>query len=366
VATPAELEAAGLYDPGAPDAEDRLAALQLVLDLGGTLDDLTSTSDLGFLAGRLVNGLRPTLTRRQLAEQAGVSLELIDRIYLAVGLPDPGPDVPSAADADVTVLETFAAGIAIFGTEASFQLARVIGASTARMADAIVSSFVATVGAERGAEDPTGLAVVRANLELSELFPSLMSVVELLLRRHLVNLARPQSDATSAGYESRDLVVGFVDLVGSTELAARLSTAELGAALSRFEGTASDLVVRHGGRVIKLIGDEILFTAPDGPTGVRLAVALVDAFAADPVVPHVRAGLAGGPVLIRDGDCFGPVVNLAARIVGTATSDEVLVDTSLGEPLAADGWAVEPLPPRALKGFAEPVPLLRVAGPSRT
>jgi adenylate cyclase len=364
VATAAELQAAGLYDPGAPDADDRLAALQVLLDLGASIEELVATPDFGFLAGRLVNGLRPTTTRRQLAERTGMSLDLIDRIYLAVGLPDPGPDVLSATEADVTVLETFAAGSAIFGAEPAFQLARVIGNSTARMADAIVSSFVATVGGPLGAEDPTGLAVVQANLELSALQPSLLSVVELLLRRHLVNLARPQSEATAAGYESRDLVVGFVDLVGSTELAVRLSTAELGAALSRFEGTASDLVVRHGGRVVKLIGDEILFSTPDGPTGVRLAVALVDALAADPVVPHVRAGLAGGPVLTRDGDCFGPVVNLAARIVGAAASDEVLVDTVVGTAAAADGWTVEPLGARELKGFANPVPLLRIAGPS--
>lgn len=365
MATPAELEAAGLYDPATPGAGDRLAALQLLLDLGATVEEIAATPDPAFLASKLVNGLRPTLTRRQLAERAGLPLEEVDRVYLAAGLPDPGPDELSAAEPDVTVLETFLAASAIFGDETTLQLARVIGASTARMADAILSAFAATVGPERAASDPTGLALVRANVELSGLFPSLLSVVELLLRRHLVGLARPGSGASAAGYERRHLVVGFVDLVGSTELAARLSTAELGAALSRFEGTASDLVVRSGGRVVKLIGDEILFTAPDGPTAVRLATSLVAAFAADPVVPHVRAGLAGGLVLTRDGDCFGSVVNLAARIVGVAATDEVLVDPAVGADVANDGWEVEPLPPRPLKGFAEPVPLLRIAGPTR-
>lgn len=365
MATPAELEAAGLYDPEAPGAEDRLAALDLLLELGATIEDIAATPDIAYLASRLVNGLRPTLTRRQLAERAGMPLEQVDRIYLAGGLPDPGPDELSAAEADVIVLETFAAGSAIFGVEPTMQLARVIGASTARMADAILSCFAATVGPE-GAADPTGLALVRANVELAAVFPTFVAAVEVILRRHLVGLARPGTAASAAGYERRELVVGFVDLVGSTELAARLSTAELGAALSRFEGTASDLVVRHGGRVVKLIGDEILYTAPDGPTGVRLAVELVDTFAADPVVPSVRAGLAGGLVLTRDGDCFGPVVNLAARIVGVAAIDEVVVDATVGEAAAAAGWTVEALPARPLKGFAEPVPLLRVTGPSPT
>jgi adenylate cyclase len=185
--------------------------------------------------------------------------------------------------------------------------------------------------------------------------------VELLLRRHLVNLSRPQS-GSAVGYESQYLVVGFVDLVGSTALAAALPTADLSVALSRFESTACDLVVGNGGRVVKLIGDEIMFTAPDAATGLRVARALVDAFEADPVLPPVRAGLAAGDVLTRDGDCFGPVVNLASRIVGSGDPGEILLDAAVGR--AGDGVGggdtLEPLEPRALKGFAEPVPLLRV------
>jgi class 3 adenylate cyclase len=63
------------------------------------------------------------------------------------------------------------------------------------------------------------------------------------------------------GYETQHLVVGFVDLVGSTAFSEQVDVASLGAALGEFETTASDVVVAAGGRVVKLIGDEIMFVA---------------------------------------------------------------------------------------------------------
>src|SRR5438067_7592158 len=152
------------------------------------------------------------------------------------------------------------------------------------------------------------------------------------------------------------LPVGFVDLVGSTPMASRLSTSELGAALAAFEATASDIVVEKGGRIVKLIGDEIMFTTTEPAVALAIAAELVHAFEHHPVLPGVRAGLSYGQVLTRYGDCFGPVVNLAARVVGVADPGAVVMAADV----PANGWKVEPLGPHTLKGFDAPVELARL------
>jgi len=81
-------------------------------------------------------------------------------------------------------------------------------------------------------------------------------------------------------------------------------------------------------------------------------VQLVDAYADDQLLPPARAGLAVGPVLARDGDYFGPVVNLAARIVDVARPSCVMVSDELRDTLgASEHFAFHRLPPKRLKGI---------------
>ena len=358
--TAGDLQAAGLYDPGAPGAADRLAMLELLVQHGATLEDLQGEAlDLGALASRLViRPQKPTLTRRKLAERTGLPEEMIQRLWLAAGFADPGADVPIATDADAAVFQVFAAAMSIFGQDSTLQLTRVIGAAMAKVADAIVSSFIANVGPVAMADDPSGLALVRANLESSGYLPYLASAMDQLLRMHLVAASRSTS-VVDLGYETLRLVVGFVDLVGSTALAQHLDTAQLGAALSEFETRAADVVVGAGGRVVKLIGDEVMFTNPRVDAACATALDLVETFRAHPVLPPVKAGLACGGVLLRDGDCFGPVVNLAARAVKEAEPSEVLVDAVIQASLPA-GYRVDEMVERALKGFDSAVALGRL------
>ncbi|MGC1799818.1 MAG: adenylate/guanylate cyclase domain-containing protein, partial [Solirubrobacterales bacterium] len=137
-----------------------------------------------------------------------------------------------------------------------------------------------------------------------------------------LNGRRSILDDPVAGYESQRMCVGFVDLDGSTVLAQRLSTRELGTVLTEFEHVAADTVTSAGGRVVKLIGDEVLYTASDEASACTIALNLATTFTDHPVA--VRAGVAGGDVLLRDGDVFGPVVNLAARAVKVAAAGEVV------------------------------------------
>src|SRR5205807_3591605 len=109
-----------------------------------------------------------------------------------------------------------------------------------------------------------------------------------------------------------------------TALAQRLSARELGTVLTQFEHVAADTVTLAGGRVVKLIGDEVLYTTGDEASACTIALSLAATFAEHAVVPPVRAGLASGDVLLRDRDVFGPVVNLAARVVKIAAAGAVV------------------------------------------
>jgi class 3 adenylate cyclase len=356
------LEDAGLIEPDDPLAADRFEAFKLLVGRGATIESLVEYRDeIGLLATRLALLGLPTLTLRQLADRSGVTVELIQRLWLAAGIPDVGVDLPTAVESDAVLVETFVAGAAEYGEELSLHLARVISAACARIADAIVSVFVSIVNPQVTDADPSGLGLVRANLAEIDLFPLLMGGIDQILRRHVINMARPPTAVATAGYESQTLAVGFVDLVGSTAIASRLDFAELGAVLREFEAAVSDTVVRHRGRVVKFIGDEVMFTTRTATSGLEAAVDLSEIFKNHPRIPPVRVGLAFGPVLTREGDCFGSVVNLAARIVTVANPDSILIDSTLRAQLSAPEWEFQDAGSHFLKGFDSPVPLFRVA-----
>jgi adenylate cyclase len=351
-----ELEAAGLYDPETADATDRLEALRLLMENGATVDDLIAArGELGGLAARLV--LRPgaRLTWREVSERAGVPLEMVTRIRRATGFPDSDPDARVGGDADVALMQGFAASAEMFDEDMTLQLTRVIGSAAARIADALVSAFVVNIGPAAMADDPSGLELVRANLDAVNLLPLVNAAIDIMLRGHMVALQRPQADlgVEAGGVETQRLAVGFVDLVGSTVLARALTTKELGAALTEFEETAANCVVGHDGRVVKLIGDEIMFVAGDPAAACAIALDIVDALDNHPVLPRVRGGLAAGEVLTLGGDCFGPVVNLAARLVKEAEPGGVIVDPEIRRLVedAASDYRFDTIGERVLMGF---------------
>jgi adenylate cyclase len=231
----------------------------------------------------------------------------------------------------------------------------------ARLADAIISAFLVNVEPAVRDADPHGLELARANAEASALLPTVNAALDILLRQHIIGARRMIfGDPADAGYETQPMCVGFLDLVGSTALAQRLSTRELGSVLTEFENVAADNVTSAGGRMVKLLGDEVLYTASDEAIACTIALNLVATFASHPIVPTVRAGVAGGDVLLRDGDVFGPVVNLAARAVKVAAAGEVVAPKTVA---AAAGIRAEPLGRHQLKGFEDDVELCRLVAP---
>jgi len=354
-----ELQALGLYDPGGPHAAAQLELLTYLLDLGATVEELVDNRDqLPGLASVVTLRGGPAMTLNDAAERSGLSEDKVRRLTRAAGFPEPPAEDRVFAAGFTELASGIAAAERLFGEEAVLQLVRVMGSAMSRVADAVVSAFLVNVEpAARGA-DPVGLAVARANAEAAGLLPFVVSSLDTLLRQHLLAARRTiLADALDSGYETQHLTVGFIDLVGSTALAQRLSTRDLGAVLTEFENVSADAVTSGGGRVVKLIGDEILYTAPDERAGCTIALQLIAIFAEHPRVPEVRAGVAAGEVLLRDGDVFGPVVNLAARAVKLAGPGELVSPDAVAAAAGLHATTVETPP---VKGFDAPSRLSRV------
>jgi adenylate cyclase len=362
--TPDDYVALGLYNSGV-DALSRLELLDFLVELGATAEDLRDyAKDLPGLASVLAIRVgSERLTGPEVAKRAGISYEQASQTWRALGLAEAPLDARVYTEANVKSARLTPAAAAVFGEEAVLQLTRVVGSCMARIADAVVSTFLINVELPLHDSEDIALPVARANAAAGSLLPAFLQGMEVTFRQHLLAARRSLvafGEAQAAGFETQHLAVGFADIVDSTGLAASLPTAELGRALTAFEAVTVDTVVDGGGRLVKFLGDGALFTAPDAHTGCGMAIALRDACAAEGRIPPVRVGVAVGEVLTKDGDCFGPVVNLAARVVGAAPPGEVAVTTPVRD--AAPGFEFEPLGDHALKGFSHPVALHRLTG----
>jgi adenylate cyclase len=356
-----EMTALGLYDPARGDPPTRRELVELLVECGATAGDLVAWRDmLPALAGVLAFRGERAMTLGEAAERSGLGVDRLRFLLRVAGLPEPEPDARVITEGFVEFASRAEQVAAVFGEEAVPQILRVFGAAVARVADALISTFLVHVEPAARRRDPSGLEVARANIEAGRLLPMVAPVVDALLRQHLMAAQRSAAeDADLVGYETQNLLVGFVDLVGSTELGEQLEFRGLGEILTVFEQLAFDIVTGAGGRLVKLIGDEVLFTTADPGSGVGIALDLASALDDHPAVPPARAGLAYGRVMMRDGDVFGPVVNLASRVVDEAGAAEVLATAEVAE-LA--GCSSEPAGRRRVRGVEEAVELRRILG----
>jgi adenylate cyclase len=145
--------------------------------------------------------------------------------------------------------------------------------------------------------------------------------------------------------------VGFADLVGYTSRSRGMGGRELGAMIEDFESTAAEVIARRRGRVVKTVGDGVLFTAQTAVDAVEIALDLPEAWAAEDR-PQLRVGAAYGEVLTRLGDIYSSVVNLASRLTSLARPGTVLVDKVLAEQVRDEpGYRVRPLRRVSVRGY---------------
>lgn len=300
---------------------------------------------------------RHHLTLTEAADRAGLGRDVAVRIARALGLVE-SVDERIYGDPDVDALTSVADWLATgVDLDAALAMYRVMGASVARIAESEVGFVASTLTAafDRGTPDPEDselLASLLPGIAATRL-PEVTRVLDYVHRRHLLAAAGRQvlwQVGTRAGVTAA--TVGFCDLVGYTEFSRHVDPDELAALVDRFEARTHEIVTGRGGRVVKMIGDAVMFTTTEPADAVSLALDLTADFASGESTSDVRAGLASGEVLSRDGDLFGTVVNLASRITSRALPGTVLADDSVHEGLAASaGLSWRELRPRKLKGI---------------
>jgi adenylate cyclase len=309
---------------------------------------------------RAILGQTPELNAQEVAAATGVTLEEARRLWRALGFPEHGLET-AYTDADTVALSTMISAVRadLIDFDLAVNLTRAVGQTMARLADWEVSTLVARV--DELAADPatdegrTGSAL-RLIEQIKDPFDDLLVYV---WRRHLA-AAVARVEALRANEEDLNtvqLTVGFADIVSFTALSNRLTEERIGDLVELFESRCADVVTTQGGRIIKSIGDSVLFVSEDPVRAYDIAEGIIHVVGRDSRMPDIRLGLASGAVVMRMGDVFGPPVNMAARLTAVARRNRIIIDAATAALLPEDEFETRRLPARPVRGFGIVEPL---------
>jgi adenylate cyclase len=346
------LEAAGIAN-----ARERAALIEYLDGLGFTAEEMVEAERQGRLfglAGDVLQGPgRPIHSLRTAADALGTSVDEVATAWAVMGLRISDPEALALSQADVDGLQTWVAIKALVGDDAALAFLRVLGNAMARVAEA--GGTMARIAqpdllVTHSGDELTTAKAYRAVTEITHRFGVLIDTV---FRQHIVSARTHFEGVITDASASVTCGIGFADLTGFTTLTQILTPTELLDLLVEFGGTVSDLVHADGGRVVKFIGDEVMWVTSTPELLVKVAMDLVEHSRAREAGLQVRAGLGYGSVLAIGGDYFGNPVNLAARLVGAAAPGQILASNDVRDELAA--WQAIPQEPLILKGFDSPV-----------
>ncbi len=325
-------------------------------------------------------GAERTLRRRDVAAGAGVSLLSARKLWRAMGFPNiSDEDVAFTAkdqDALVTLIELVRSEKV--SENAAISVTRAIGQMTDRMVVWQIEALVEEMAAQR--EIPDAVARKALIAELPALIEPLEKTLVYAWRRQLnaavQRLALRAESGLQASAEGRvgdeddaplplARAVGFADLVSYTSLSRQMNERTLAHLVQRFENVCAEIISVGGGRLVKTIGDEVLYIAESPEAGAEISLALAKAFTEDHLLPSARVSMVWGRILSRLGDIYGPTVNLASRLTSLAEPGTVLIDASTAATLRDnEHFVLIPQKARTIRGFGEvhPVTLARGTG----
>jgi adenylate cyclase len=309
----------------------------------------------------------PSYSASQVARDAGITLGEARRLWRALGFPEAeGSAVYTTSDVEAIKALSAAIDTGLLDFDLAITITRALGQTMARLADWEVAALVHRVeeleqeSAEQGqpAADRAGTAM-RMLDDLGDGFESMMIYA---WRRHLAAaVSRIVALGEADDLHTTQLTVGFADIVSFTALSNEISRERIGDLVELFESRCADVVAAQRGRVIKSIGDSILFVNDDPIRAYDTAEGIITVIGRDSRMPDVRLGLASGNVVMRLGDVFGPPVNLAARLTAVARRNRIIIDAATAELLPSDQFETRRLPERPVRGFGlvEPVAVRR-------
>ena len=306
------------------------------------------------------------------AAEAGLSFDLVRRVYEGLGLPIPETEDDPIREQDRMPIRVLGMPIA-FGAseEAIVRMVRVYADSLWRITQAEAQFYRDHI------EQPlvaSGMPLAQAMDAASNGFGDVWNEVSdssLVAQYHRhqesawlsVMVARIEEALEHMGvYQrtERPSAMVFLDLSGFTRLTEERGDAAAAALAADLAAIAQETSRQHGGRPVKWLGDGVMFRFPDPRGSVVAALEMVER---TPSVglPPAHVGVAAGPVVMQDGDYYGKTVNLAARLSGRAGPSAVLVTTEVVEAGSGDGVRFEEIGKAELKGFSAPVVLHRAS-----
>ena len=329
------------------------------------------------LEARLLGGERK-LRRREVAAGAGLSLLSARKLWRALGFPNLGDDEVAFTERDQAALST-AVDLVRTGKlteEAAISVTRAIGQMTDRMVVWQIEALVEDMVHEQGVTDP--VARKRLVNELPALVDPLEEMLVYSWRRQLNAAVQRLAVRAEAGLQASEegregdeddaplplaRAVGFADLVSYTSLSRRMNEKTLAKLVQRFENKCAEIISVGGGRLVKTVGDEVLYIAETPAAGAEISLALAEAFTRDEILPEARVAMVWGRILSRLGDIYGPTVNLAARLTTLADPGTVLVDSMTAAALDQDErFVLIPKDAENVRGFGEIMPVMLARG----
>lgn len=329
------------------------------------------------LEKRLIGGQRE-FRRREVASEAGVSLHSARKLWRAIGFPELSDDEVFFTEADKKALGTMV-GMVREGTlteETAISLMRSVGQMTDRMVVWQIEALVEDMIANQNLSDR------QARRQLFSLLPEIIPAIEDLLlyswRRQLNSAVHRMALRVETGVAAYNQdrgeddggtplplarAVGFADLVSYTSLSRRMNERTLAQLVQRFEAKCAEIISVGGGRLVKTIGDEVLYVAETPQAGAQIALSLSRELAKDELFPQTRGAVVWGRLLSRLGDIYGPTVNMAARLTSLAEPGTVLTDAITANTLRNDArFVLTAQEITAVRGFGDIQPYELSAG----
>jgi len=346
-----------LQAAGIADARRRAPLIEYLDSLGFTAEQMVDAERRGRLFGLAGDAMQwsgpPTHSLITAAAAIGLPLDDVVQAWAVLGLTVADPAELALTEADVESLRTWAQARDVVGSDAALSFLRVLGSAMARLAEAETTTIRNDLPDLNLGRTHDELITAQAYRAAAEYIPRIGAMIDAAHRQHLAaartyfdRIARDESATVVCG-------IGFADLSDFTTLT-RLSTPdELSKLLNDFSGVTADVVHARGGRMVKYIGDAVMWVSATPQALADVALSLVHHPHAAAAGVQVRAGLSFGSVLAIGGDYFGSPVNLAARLVAAARPGQILVAAPWYD--MPKDWPMEVQDPLILKGFDEPV-----------
>jgi adenylate cyclase len=336
----------------------------------GALAEALASGDLtlGYLESAGRRFPRSERSLPELAEDFGVPLASLKRMYLACGIPVPADD-EKVREEDLHVLKglpvLLGAGV---DEDAALRAVRVWGDAARRVAQFQRHYFHNSIEEpfrRRGLRDNEAFeaAIWEVGVRMGQLGEQMLGWLyrrhgEAFMTEH--EFEHVETALEEAGVRPRvERGVGaaaFADLTGYTHLTEEEGD-EVAAGVSlSLADLVSELAARHRGEVVKMLGDGVHFHFPDPADAVRASLDVVDAVQPRGL-PPAHIGVNAGPMIYDEGDYFGRTVNIAARIAAQANANQVFVGADLTRVVSPAGFSFVEVGLFELKGIAEPVRL---------